>query len=434
MAKQDSVIVVGAGLAGCEASYQLAKRGVHVELYEMKPHKTSPAHTSDLFAELVCSNSLKSMELTTAAGLLKSELEALDSLVLRCAYESRVDAGGALAVDRDKFSSLVTQKIKSYNNITIYDEEIVNIPEDRIVIVATGPLTSEGLSTSLGRAFGQDFLYFYDACAPILEYDTINMDKAFVADRYGKGNGDYINCPMNREEYEKFYQALIEARRVELHSFEKVKVFEGCMPVEVMAMRGENTLRFGPLKPVGITCPDGSRPYAVVQLRKEDNYNKLYNMVGFQTNLTFGEQKRVFRMIPGLENAEFVRYGVMHRNTFVNAPSVMTETMQTKISSRLFLAGQLSGVEGYLESVGSGLLAGINAYRLLMKEPMLVLSDVTALGSLIKYITSYNKNFQPIHVNYGIIRPLEDKIRDEKQRKLFMANRSLEYMNSIKGV
>lgn len=428
---KNKVIVIGGGLAGCEASYQLAKRGIDVLLYEMKPVKKSPAHNSNDLCELVCSNSLKSQELTTAAGLLKEELKTLDSLVLRCAFETRVDAGGALAVDRDKFSNLVTEKIKSYKNITVINEEITKIPKDEIVIIATGPLTSPELSKELCNFLKNDYLYFYDACAPIINYDTIDMSKAFFADRYGKGNSDYINCAFTKEEYQTFWKELVNAERVPLKTFENLKVFEGCMPVEVMATRGEDTLRFGPLKPVGITNPHSEqRPYAVVQLRKEDNYNKLFNMVGFQTNLTFPEQKRVFRLIPGLENAEFVRYGVMHRNTFVNAPAVLLPTFQTKVCQNVFLAGQLSGVEGYLESVASGLIAGINAYNLAKGKELLQLSDKTVFGALVNYICNANeKKFQPMHVNYGILPPLESKIRDEKERKLAMARRSIETLS-----
>lgn len=430
---KNRVIVIGGGLAGCEASYQLAKRGIDVVLYEMKPLKKSPAHNSNDLCELVCSNSLKSQDLTTAAGLLKEELKTLDSLVLRCAFETRVDAGGALAVDRDSFSRLVTEKIKGYKNITIKNEEITDIPKDEIVIIATGPLTSPKLSQELCNFLKNDYLYFYDACAPIINYDTIDMSRAFFADRYGKGNNDYINCAFTKEEYQIFWKELVSAERVPLKSFENLKVFEGCMPVEVMASRGEDTLRFGPLKPVGITNPHSEqRPYAVVQLRKEDNYNKLFNMVGFQTNLTFAEQKRVFQKIPGLENAEFVRYGVMHRNTFVNAPAVLSPTFQTKICPNVFLAGQLSGVEGYLESVASGLLAGINAYNLAKDKELIQLSDKTAFGALVNYICNANeKKFQPMHVNYGILPPLESKIRDEKERKLAMAKRSIETLKEI---
>lgn len=432
MRNNNEVTIIGGGLAGCEAAYQLAKRGVKVKLFEMKPNKKTPAHKSNNLAELVCSNSLKSKELTTASGLLKAELKLLDSLVLDCAYQTVVDAGGALAVDRDKFSELVTKKIRSYDNITIINDEVVSVPENEVCIVASGPLTSEGLSNNLQKILGSDYLYFYDACSPIVDYATIDMSRAFVADRYGKGNGDYVNCPMTREEYQNFWSELVSAKRVELKTFEDIKVFEGCMPVEVMADRGENTLRFGPLKPVGITNPDGTKPYAVVQLRKEDNYNKLYNLVGFQTNLTFGEQKRVFGLIPALKDAEYVRYGVMHRNTFVNAPTVMRNTMQTKIKDSLFVAGQLSGVEGYLESVGSGLIAGINAYNYINDKDMFVLPSTTTLGSLIKYICNAEPSkFQPIHVNFGIIDGLDHNIRDEKLRKQALANKSLEDITKL---
>lgn len=427
----NKVIVIGGGLAGCEASYQLLKRGIDVDMYEMKPQKMSPAHHNKNLCELVCSNSFKSKDILTASGLLKAELEKLDSLVLRCAYDCQVGAGSALAVDREQFSQLVTKKLKKYKNFNLISKEVTNIPKDNIVIIATGPLTSEALSKELAHILSQEYLYFYDACAPIINFDSIDMSKAFFGDRYDKGNNDYINLPMTKEEYLHFYNELINAESVQLKEFENLKVFEGCMPVEIMAKRGENTLRFGPLKPVGITCPDGTKPYAVVQLRKEDNYNKLYNMVGFQTNLTFKEQQRVFGLIPALKNADYVRLGVMHRNTFVNAPSVLMQTMQLKTLPNIFLAGQLSGVEGYLESVASGLLAGINAYKLSKNEKLTILNNDTALGSLINYTTNFiGKNFQPMHVNYGIIEPVD--IKDTKKKKELIYNRSMKSIDSYR--
>ena len=424
----NSVIVVGAGLAGSEAAYQLAKRGVNVKLYEMKPHKFSPAHTNSNFAELVCSNSLKSKELTTSSGLLKKEMEMLDSLIIKAAYNTQTPAGGALAVDREKFSQYITDVIKSYDNITIINEELTEIPQDEIVIIATGPLSSEGVIKSLQQKINAEYLYFFDASSPIVTYDSIDMNIAFVADRYDKGNGDYINCPMNKEEYLNFYNALISAESVKLHDFENKKVFEGCMPIEVMAKRGEDSIRFGPLKPVGIKNPHkDEKPYAVVQLRKEDNENRLFNLVGFQTNLTFGEQKRVFSMIPGLNKAEFVRYGIMHRNSYINAPTVLNNTFSLKVDPKVFVAGQLSGVEGYLESTASGLIAAINAYNLLNGKEPFVLSDKTMIGSIINYITTANPvNFQPMNSNYGIIKPLDERVKDDKLKKAKYAERAIE--------
>ena len=427
----NKVVVIGGGLAGCEASYQLLKRGINVDMYEMKPYKMSPAHHNENLCELVCSNSFKSTDITTASGLLKAELQKLDSLVLDCAYKCQVGAGSALAVDREQFSNMVTTRLKEFKNFNLINQEIKEIPSNCVVIIATGPLTSDDLSISLANLLSQSYLYFYDACAPIINYDTIDMNKAFFGDRYGKGNNDYINLPLTKEEYLTFYNELINAETVKLKEFEDIKVFEGCMPVEIMAKRGENTLRFGPLKPVGITNPDGTKPYAVVQLRKEDNYNKLYNMVGFQTNLTFKEQKRVFGLIPALKNAEFVRYGVMHRNTFVNAPNVLKQTMQLKNNENIFLAGQLSGVEGYLESVGSGLIAGINAYRLVNNQQLLILENNTALGSLINYTTNFvGKNFQPMHVNYGIIDSVN--IKDAKTKKETIYNCSMKSIDEFR--
>ena len=421
------VSVIGAGLAGCEASYQLAKRGIEVDLYDIKPNSFTPAHSNKNFAEIVCSNSLKSVDISTASGLLKKELELLDCLILKCAYACQVPAGNALAVEREKFSELVTQKIKSFKNINFISKNVDELPEG-VVIVATGPLTTNELSKKLSSIFESDNLHFYDASSPIIDANTINMNKAFIKDRYDKGNGDYINCPMNKEEYEFFYNELISAEKVELKSFEKKEIFEGCMPIEIMASRGIDSLRYGPLKPVGLNHPQtNEKYYAVVQLRKEDNTQSLYNMVGFQTNLTFGAQKRVFSLIPGLENANFVKYGVMHRNSYINAPQILFNTFQTKTNPNLFIAGQLSGVEGYIESTASGLIAGLNAYLLLNNLPLLKLSSNTMIGAISNYISTCSlKNFQPMNANFGIISPLGEKIKDEKLRKQKMVERALE--------
>lgn len=423
----NSVTIIGAGLAGSEAAYQLAKRGVNVKLYEMKPKKFSPAHKMEGFAELVCSNSLKAKEVTTSSGLLKKEMEMLDSLIIKTAYECSIPAGGALAVDREKFSEKITKTIKSFSNIEIINDELDYIPADEIVIIATGPLSSEGIVKALQEKVHSDYLYFFDASSPIVTRSSIDMSVAFVADRYDKGNGDYINCPMNKQEYLDFYNALINAESVKLHDFENKKVFEGCMPVEVMAKRGEDAIRFGPLKPVGLKNPHkAEKPYAVVQLRKEDNEDRLYNLVGFQTNLTYGEQKRVFSMIPGLNHAEFVRYGVMHRNSYINAPKLLDNTFALKCDPNVFVAGQLSGVEGYLESTASGLIASLNAYQKLNNKNAFILSDKTMIGAIINYITNASPvNFQPMNSNFGIIRPLDEKVKDDKLKKQMYAERSI---------
>lgn len=428
------VTVIGAGLAGCEATWQLAKRGINVVLYDIKPNKFTPAHSNPNFAEIVCSNSLKSMDNSTASGLLKLEMERFDSLILRCAYSCRVPAGNALAVDREKFAEMVTSEIKSLDNVKILSEEVQEIPQG-ITILATGPLTTNQLSKSLMNFLEQDNLAFYDASSPIVERDSIDMTKAFVKDRYDKGEGDYINCPMNKAQYLEFYNQLITAERVELKNFEKKEIFEGCMPIEVMAMRGEDSLRFGPLKPIGLDNPKTKEKYyAVVQLRPEDKDKRLYNLVGFQTNLLFPEQKRVFSLIPGLENAKFIKYGVMHRNTYINAPQVLKNTFQTKKREDLFVAGQLSGVEGYMESTMSGLLCGINAYLLSKGRKLLSLSSNTMMGAIANFITTCpQKNFQPMNANFGIVSPLEKKIKDNKQKREKIVARSLEEIdNKIK--
>lgn len=424
------VTVIGAGLAGCEAAYQLANQGIQVDLYEMKPQKYTPAHSYSGFAELVCSNSLKASRLDSAAGMLKEEMRMLGSLVMESAQLSKVPAGGALAVDRVEFSDYITEKIKSHPNINIICREISEIPEGYVVL-ASGPLTSDCLADRIKELVESDQLSFFDAAAPIVSSESIDRTVAFEASRYGKGDSDdYLNCPMNREEYERFYDALIHAESAPLKEIDRrdFKVYEGCMPVEVMAKRGEDTLRFGPLKPVGLTDPrTGHRPWAVVQLRKENKEATMYNLVGFQTNLKWGEQKRVFSMIPGLEHAEFYRYGVMHRNTFLNSPKLLNRYFQLKKDSRIFFAGQITGVEGYIESAASGIYVGFNLARLLKGKSMLDLPDETMLGALSRYISNENiENFQPMGSNMGVLPPLPEKIRDKKLRYLTIAQRGIE--------
>ncbi len=384
---KEYIRVIGGGLAGCEAAYQIAKRGINVKLYEMKPGVFSPAHSNSNLAEIVCSNSFKSNSITNACGLLKEELRRLDSLLIKCADKTAVPAGQALAVDREKFSKLVTQEIEKMNNIEVIREEFFeDIKDDCITIIATGPLTSEKMEKQIRKLTGEDKLYFYDAAAPIVEKESINMDIAFYGDRYGKeGDSSYINLPFTKEEYQNFYNALINAEVVNLHDFEKKEIFEGCMPIEVMAKRGEDTIRFGPLKPVGFTDPrTGLRPYAIVQLRQDNESGTLYNLVGFQTNLKFGEQKRVFSMIPGLENAEFVKYGVMHRNTYINSPILLNNTFNLKNRTSIFFAGQITGVEGYVESIASGLSAGVNASKLYKNERLVIFPDETVIRIIVK--------------------------------------------------
>ena len=422
--------VIGAGLAGCEAAMQIAKRGVKVRLYEMKPLKKTPAHHTDLFGELVCSNSLKAMRVESAAGLLKEEMRRLDSFLMKCADKCKVPAGGALAVDRDFFSKLVTEGIKSNSNIEVITEEISKIPDDAITVVATGPLTSEPLADTISRMFG-DSLSFFDAAAPIVTAESVDMDYAFCASRYERGDGDdYINCPMNKEEYEIFYNELVKAERAPLNDFDvnNPKVYEGCMPVEVMAQRGEGTLRFGPMKPVGLVNPrTGHRPWAVLQLRKENSEGTMYNLVGFQTNLKFPEQKRVFSLIPALHKADFVRYGVMHRNTFICSPKVLNSDYSVKENNRLFFAGQITGVEGYMESSASGIIAGINACRRLLDKPSLVLPRETMIGSLTAYISDPTvTKFQPMGANFGVLPELENRPRDKKERGAAYSKRALD--------
>ena len=421
------VKVIGAGLAGSEAAYQLAKRGIKVKLYEMRPVKNTPAHHTDKFAELVCSNSFKSNQLENAVGLLKEELRILKSVIMECADANSVPAGGALAVDRDNFSNCVTEKIYLEKNIEIIRHEVTDINPDEFTIIATGPLTSDLLSEKIMTFTDSEHLYFYDAAAPIVEYDSIDMEKAFKASRYGKGEADYINCPMTKEEYELFYNELINAEMAETKSFEKQNVFEACMPIEKMAERGRDTLLFGPLKPVGIIDPKtGETPYAVVQLRQDNKEGTLYNMVGFQTHLKWGEQRRVFRLIPGLNNAEFIRYGVMHRNTYINSPKLLLPTLQMKKYPKIMFAGQITGVEGYIESAAMGMLSGINMAKIVLGQEPLVFPKNTAIGSLSNYISSAEtKNFQPMHINFGIMPQINQKIRDKKERNLKVSKLSI---------
>ena len=429
-----TITVVGGGLAGVEAAYAIARLGGKVRLCEMKPIKRSPAHHSDDLAELVCSNSLKGNRISNACGLLKEELRMLGSLCMESAELSKVPAGDALAVDRDKFSRYITEKIKNHPNITVVSEEITQIPEG-ICIIATGPLTSEPLVKEIASLLGEESLYFYDAAAPVVAKDSIDMSICYKMARYGKGTADYINCPFTKEQYDAFYQELIHAKLAPLHLEEekKVKVFEGCMPIEVMAKRGEKTLLFGPMKPVGLPDPvSGKEYYAVVQLRQENTEDTMYNLVGFQTNLTFGEQKRVFSMIPGLSDAEFLRYGVMHRNTYINAPKNLNPTNQLKLHPNVFFAGQMTGVEGYVESMASGLLAGVNAYLYQNGGEMLTFPKETALGALLSYITDETiENFQPMNMNFGILPKLNERIRSKQERYEKIASIALEKMKEF---
>ncbi len=427
------VKVIGAGLAGCEAAWQLANRGIQVRLYEMKPHKFSPAHHSADFAELVCSNSLRSDQIFNAVGLLKEEMRRLGSLIMASADETRVPAGGALAVDREGFSRLVTERIRTHKNIEVISEEVTHIDEEAYTIVASGPLTSDALSDEIARLTGGEYLHFFDAAAPLVTKESIDMDSAFYAARYGRGTADYINCPMDKEEYLAFYHELINAQTAELKEFENGKVFEGCMPVEVMAARGVDTLLFGPLKPVGIPNPKTGKDdfYAVVQLRQDNAAATLYNIVGFQTHLKFGEQKRVFSMIPALKNAEFVRYGVMHRNTFLNSPQLLNKYYQLKSNPRIFFAGQMTGVEGYVESASSGLLAGLNMARLLAGQEMIDFTNKTAIGALSNYIADGSvAHFQPMNVNFGIMAGLTERVKKKRERYEAVSARALAYLET----
>jgi methylenetetrahydrofolate--tRNA-(uracil-5-)-methyltransferase len=421
-----TVNVIGAGLAGSEAAWQIAKRGIKVRLYEMRPVKQTPAHHTDKFAELVCSNSLRANTLTNAVGVLKEEMRLLDSVIIGSADACAVPAGGALAVDRHEFAAKVTQLVKQHPNVTVIHEEVTEIPEGPTVI-ATGPLTSDALSTKLRELTGQEYMYFYDAAAPIIEKDSIDMGKVYLKSRYDKGEAAYLNCPMTEEEFDRFYEALITAETAPTKEFEKEVFFEGCMPIEVMANRGKKTMLFGPMKPVGLEDPrTGKRPFAVVQLRQDDAAGTLYNIVGFQTHLKWGPQKEVIQLIPGLENAEIVRYGVMHRNTFMNSPKLLKATYQFKNRDDLFFAGQMTGVEGYVESAASGLVAGLNAARLVFGEDPIEFPAETAIGSMAHYITTANpESFQPMNANFGLFPELPEKIRGKKERNEQHANRAL---------
>lgn len=423
-------------MAGSEAAWQVANRGIKVDLYEMRPVKSTPAHKTEKFAELVCSNSLRGAGLENAVGLLKEEMRQLDSIIMESADFNRVPAGGALAVDREGFSQYITDKVKGHENITVINKELKEIPqeENAITIIASGPLTSDLLAKSIGQLTGQEYFYFYDAAAPLISKESIDMTKAYRASRYGKGTADYINCPMDKEEYEAFWTELTNAELAPIKEFEKAKFFEGCMPVEEMARRGVDTLLYGPLKPVGLEHPEtGKRPYAVVQLRQDNAADSLYNIVGFQTHLKWPEQKRVFGMIPGLENAEFVRYGVMHRNTFINSPELLRPTLQFKDRDDLLFAGQMTGVEGYIESAASGLVAGINAAYLAKGEKPVIFPVETAHGSMCNYITSaVAKHFQPMNANFGLMPALNERIRDKKLKKQKIAERALEFLADFK--
>ncbi|MBD0380367.1 FADH(2)-oxidizing methylenetetrahydrofolate--tRNA-(uracil(54)-C(5))-methyltransferase TrmFO [Paenibacillus sedimenti] len=432
MPEYPRVTVIGAGLAGSEAAWQIARQGVPVTLYEMRPVRKTPAHITDQFAELVCSNSLRANGLTNAVGVLKEEMRRMDSLILSCADRHAVPAGGALAVDRDGFSQAVTSTLRNHPLIEVRNEEMPTLP-DGITVVASGPLTSPALSGELKELMGEEYLYFYDAAAPIVEKDSIDMSKVYLASRYDKGDAAYLNCPMTEEEFNVFYDALISAEVAELKEFEKEIYFEGCMPLEVMAKRGKQTVLFGPMKPVGLINPHtGKLPHAVVQLRQDNAAGTLYNLVGFQTHLKWGEQKRVLSLIPGLENAEFVRYGVMHRNTFINSPKLLEPTYQFKRRENLFFAGQMTGVEGYVESAASGLIAGMNAGRFAKGDSCLVFPHETTLGSMANYITTADfKHFQPMNANFGLLPPLPERIRNKKEKYEKLAHRALESIQNF---
>lgn len=429
-----TVNVIGAGLAGSEAAWQIANRGVKVRLYEMRPVKQTPAHHTENFAELVCTNSLRANQLTNGVGLLKEEMRQLNSVVMQAADKHNVPAGGALAVDRDSFSKAITAAVKNHPNVEVITEEVTSIPSG-LTVVATGPLTSDLLAKEIVKFTGDDGLYFYDAAAPIVAKDSLDMDKVYLKSRYDKGEAAYLNCPMTEEEFTAFHKELVNAEMAELHDFEDEKFFEGCMPIEEMASRGAKTMLFGPLKPVGLEDPKtGKEPFAVVQLRQDNAVGNLYNIVGFQTHLKWGEQKRVFSMIPGLENARFVRYGVMHRNTYLRSPEMMTATYQTKARSDLFFAGQMTGVEGYVESAASGLYAGINAARLALGQEPVVFPPETMMGAMAHYIThASKKNFQPINANFGIVPRLRQKIRDKRERNLQLSQRALTILDAFKA-
>lgn len=425
--------VVGGGLAGCEAAYQLLKRGVKVVMYELRGAGATPCHKTDDLAELVCSNSLKSEAEDTASGLLKAELDELDCMLLRCARECRVPAGGALAVDREKFSEKVEETLFSFENFRLERKEITSLDFDNPTVIASGPLTSDALANAIAERLGADYLGFYDAVAPIVDADSVDMDSAFFATRYDKGDPtDYLNCPLTKEEYETFVKELVNAKVATLHEFDKREIFEACMPVEVMARRGDDTLRYGPMRPVGIRDKDGKRPYAVVQLRKENAHGTAYNLVGFQTNLTFGEQKRVFGMIPALKNAEFLRYGVMHRNTFICAPKLLTAGFLLREDKSIAFAGQMTGVEGYVESIASGLIAALNIYAEATGGDEIIFPATTICGQLQRHVSTDSENYQPMNANFGILPPAGEKIRDKKLRKVAYFKRGLQDMKRFK--
>lgn len=428
-----SINVIGAGLAGSEAAWQIAKRGLKVRLYEMRPEKKTPAHHTQNFAELVCTNSLRANQLTNGAGLLKEEMRRLDSIIMEAADAHNVPAGGALAVDRETFSSAITEKLTNHPNVEVIREELTAIPEG-LTVIATGPLTSDPLAQAIKRLTDDEGLYFYDAAAPIVEKSSLDMDKIYLKSRYDKGEAAYLNCPMTEEEFYNFYHELINAEMAELHDFEDQKFFEGCMPIEQMASRGEKTMLFGPLKPVGLEDPKtGKEPFAVVQLRQDNAAGNLYNLVGFQTHLKWGEQKRVFSMIPGLENAQFVRYGVMHRNTYLRSPEFLNATYQTKKRSDLLFAGQMTGVEGYVESAASGLYAGINAALIAQGKEPVIFPEETMMGAMAHYITHASpKHFQPINANFGVIPRLEKRIREKRERNLALSQRALTVLEEFK--
>jgi len=427
-----TVNIIGGGLAGCECAYQLAKRGIKVNIYEMKP-KFTPAHKNPNLGELVCSNSLKSNDILTSGGLLKEELRKLDSLLIKIADQTKVPAGSSLSVDREKFSELITQTLENMDNISIIREEITKIDMSQPTVIASGPLTSDALSNEISKLIGKDGLYFFDAIAPIVEYDSIDFNIAYIKDRYDKGTGDYINCPFNKEQYDLFYNELINGQIVNLKDFEKNKVYEGCMPIEVLAKRGKDAIRYGPMKPKGLRHPiTNETPYAVVQLRKETFVNDYYNMVGFQTNLTYGEQERIFRLIPGLENAKFSRLGTMHKNTFIQSPNVLKETFQMIKYPNVFFAGQITGVEGYVESIASGLVAGLNMYAYLNNLEEVIFDKCTLIGALCKYIAYKTGEFQPMSANMGLINYNEFKIKDKKEKNRILAEKSLLEIDKLK--
>ena len=429
--------IIGGGLSGCESAWALAQRGIEVELFEMKPTKRSPAHKNDNLGELVCSNSLKAMRINSASGMLKEEMRLMGSLIMECAEKCQVGAGGALAVDRDLFSAMITEKISSHPNITLIRKEVTSIDENFPTIIATGPLSSEAISDEIKRLTGEAQLSFFDAAAPIVEFSSIDMSKAFWAARYGKGEPDYINCPFNKEEYENFYENLVSAQKAELHSFDKINVYEGCMPIEILASRGIDSMRFGPLKPVGLTDPaTGKRPWAVVQLRSENIEKTLFNIVGFQTNLKFPEQKRVFSMIPGLENCEFSRYGVMHRNTFINSPFLTGERLTLKNNNKIKFAGQITGVEGYLESAMTGIVAGIDFFCEVTARDKINFPITSMTGALLNHtVNSQSPNFQPQGAAMGLLPPCEEKIRDKQERYMFVATKGLtDFKNALNNI